>query len=593
MKGGKRSSKKNNYYIAYSVDKGSGSDIMTTTVQCLWIGNYLPMMQFVCLQSFVLQGIQVHLYSYQKFDHLPPGILWMNAEEILPPSSIYKFKNSYAGFSDFFRYKLMYVKGGWWIDLDLLCIQASRLIHLDQSTEIVLTKENREGSIQTNPLKSSIHHPFFKCLYEKVYRILFTANLYKKFFQEEESIMWNEESLKRISELDYDHLISFPILDSNQPLPMMGFEDFCALLDLNPEDKRGQNGWIHFGPEMLTLASEQNPEMEQYIMNYESFHPISWLNIEKLTQIPSPKFLDKISDSCVMIDLYSFMWREKNMDFKKTLLTRNSLLGQIIDRTFEHFYENFCSQCILLICSSAKNASKRLQMRRTWLQNCPFSFLFVLSKPNISEPELNEKERILYVPMKEETYKNLNIKLKLAFDYMVNQKWEYIIKCDDDNYVDCTVLRRILFLQQDMEIGGPLLNMPENYDWVQWKELTNKPIWKGPWLEGYLYWIKKSALEIYVNHVTDQDLQETMAEDKLLTDMLRDHLPNKNFDARFQFLSGYPDYSGVEYMDVNKPQKTLEMIHLSLRKNNKLYPPILVYTNCSASMIRSIHSKYR
>ncbi len=42
-----------------------------------------------------------------------------------PSSRIFKYTgyDTYAGFSNFFRYKLLLDRGGWWVDADTICLR--------------------------------------------------------------------------------------------------------------------------------------------------------------------------------------------------------------------------------------------------------------------------------------------------------------------------------------------------------------------------------------------------------------------------------------------------------------------------------------
>ena len=46
-----------------------------------------------------------------------------DAAEILLQDKIATHGGSYAMFADMFRYLLLYLKGGWWSDLDMLCLR--------------------------------------------------------------------------------------------------------------------------------------------------------------------------------------------------------------------------------------------------------------------------------------------------------------------------------------------------------------------------------------------------------------------------------------------------------------------------------------
>ncbi len=82
-------------------------------------------MERLSISSFLQNEHPFHLYVYQKTDGIPAGTEVHDANEILPASRIFKYKeyDTYAGFANFFRYKLLLEKGGWWVDTDTVCLQ--------------------------------------------------------------------------------------------------------------------------------------------------------------------------------------------------------------------------------------------------------------------------------------------------------------------------------------------------------------------------------------------------------------------------------------------------------------------------------------
>ena len=98
-------------------------------VQSLWIGSRLSVMEQLSIRSFLLHGHPFHLYAYEPVANVPAGAVILAAEEILPASAIFRYRRpghgqgSLAGFANFFRYKLLLERGGWWTDLDSICIQ--------------------------------------------------------------------------------------------------------------------------------------------------------------------------------------------------------------------------------------------------------------------------------------------------------------------------------------------------------------------------------------------------------------------------------------------------------------------------------------
>jgi len=94
-------------------------------IQGLWIGPELSVMEQLSIASFLLNGHEYDLYVYDKVQNIPAGTIVKDANEILPSSKIFQYKQqpSYAGFANFFRYKLLLERGGWWADTDTICLK--------------------------------------------------------------------------------------------------------------------------------------------------------------------------------------------------------------------------------------------------------------------------------------------------------------------------------------------------------------------------------------------------------------------------------------------------------------------------------------
>lgn len=117
-------------------------EIKNKIINGLWIGKYLSLIELLTIRSFLNQGHTFHLYTYDElYTEIPKGCFIKDANEILPRSAIFKYKNksqygqgkgSVSGFSDIFRYKLLYDVGGWWVDMDVTCLQ-----YFDFSNEYV------------------------------------------------------------------------------------------------------------------------------------------------------------------------------------------------------------------------------------------------------------------------------------------------------------------------------------------------------------------------------------------------------------------------------------------------------------------------
>lgn len=98
---------------------------MTDIVQSLWIGPRLTAMERLSVESFLRHGHEFHLYTYGDVAGVPEGTRIRDGNEILPEEQIFFYRDfhSVSGFSNFFRYKLLFERGGWWVDADMVCLR--------------------------------------------------------------------------------------------------------------------------------------------------------------------------------------------------------------------------------------------------------------------------------------------------------------------------------------------------------------------------------------------------------------------------------------------------------------------------------------
>ncbi len=94
-------------------------------VQSLWVGDRLSAMEQLAVRSFLAHGHEFHLYTYGPMPGIPNGAVHRDGNEILPASAIFRDRDiaSFSGFADLFRYKLLLERGGWWMDMDQVCLR--------------------------------------------------------------------------------------------------------------------------------------------------------------------------------------------------------------------------------------------------------------------------------------------------------------------------------------------------------------------------------------------------------------------------------------------------------------------------------------
>ncbi|HYC28936.1 MAG TPA: capsular polysaccharide synthesis protein [Chitinophagaceae bacterium] len=102
-------------------------------VHSLWIGNALSPLEQLTIASFIHHGHAFQLWTYEEVRDVPRGAVIKDASEIIPKTRVFHYskagqfglgKNSYAGFSDLFRYRLLHLHGGCWVDMDITCLQS-------------------------------------------------------------------------------------------------------------------------------------------------------------------------------------------------------------------------------------------------------------------------------------------------------------------------------------------------------------------------------------------------------------------------------------------------------------------------------------
>jgi len=92
-------------------------------VQSLWVGDRLSRMEYYSIKSFLVLGYTFHLYTYNKVKNVPKGTIIKDASKIMPKDDIFALKTTFLPFSDIWRYKLLYDKGGYWVDLDMIALK--------------------------------------------------------------------------------------------------------------------------------------------------------------------------------------------------------------------------------------------------------------------------------------------------------------------------------------------------------------------------------------------------------------------------------------------------------------------------------------
>src|SRR6266436_8237093 len=136
------------------------------TIQSLWIGGPLSEMELLSMRSFVANGHPVHLYVYDNVGRVPNGVDVKDAGEIIPRSEVFQVRGGYSSFSDFFRWKLIRDRGGWWADTDTVCL---RPFKFDGDYVFVggLGKPGSDDCVSSGMFKAPVHSPIIEWGWEQ------------------------------------------------------------------------------------------------------------------------------------------------------------------------------------------------------------------------------------------------------------------------------------------------------------------------------------------------------------------------------------------------------------------------------------------
>lgn len=95
-------------------------------VRFFWVGPPLSAYEILSLRSFLGTGARVILYAYDKSLAVPDGVELRDAAEVLPLDILNRYNSgnakAWARHSDLFRYVMLEKFGGWYADLDIVCL---------------------------------------------------------------------------------------------------------------------------------------------------------------------------------------------------------------------------------------------------------------------------------------------------------------------------------------------------------------------------------------------------------------------------------------------------------------------------------------
>jgi len=231
----------------------------------LWVGDQLGRLEQLCILSALAAGHPFHLYSYEpsKLRGIPDGVKVLHAAEVMPRERLlaYADSNSYALGANFWRYEMLALGLGYWVDLDVLLIKP-----FEFKEAYVLGRE-QEGTVNNAVLFAPSHSALVRDLRELPPRI------------------------------------------GRPPWygPRRSFQ-YCLRRIRNGRMRLEDYPWGTFGPGLLGYLVEKHG-LSEFVQPSQVFYPLSWRTAGMLYG-PSEQVEALLSDQTCAIHLYNSQLRE-------------------------------------------------------------------------------------------------------------------------------------------------------------------------------------------------------------------------------------------------------------------------------------------
>lgn len=210
-------------------------------VRSFWHGQFTPY-EALCLSSFVAAGVQVELFSEAPISGLPDGVMRRDAREILKqPVAFYRHEfdgPSPALHANHFRYALLDMLGGWWVDTDVMLLAASL-----PAADVFLAQQS-DLTLNNSVMRFPPAHPLIKAARHRA-----AAGL--------ENARWGDSGPKLLTELRSAFAPDMPI-QSRQSSYAIGPDEFQKFLLPEArdevEERTADATFIHLWNEMWRRA---------------------------------------------------------------------------------------------------------------------------------------------------------------------------------------------------------------------------------------------------------------------------------------------------------------------------------------------------
>lgn len=241
----------------------------------------------------------------------------------------------------------------------------------------------------------------------------------------------------------------------------------------------------------------------------------------------------------------------------------------------------------ILICILSHHSSpERLQACiDTWVKNCLSHDLMILGSDKMQDNISGIK---VLKTIKNESYKDLPAKMKLSFEYCLSKDWDYLVKIDDDAYLNVNKLSNFLNKKtSDLLYAGQGIHFPSSKHPCYLSNISDElppKSFKYYYAQGGCYVMSKKALEVSLSNMDasapffaeDLMVGKSMTESNILLED-RPDLFNCGFKGKGWHNMGTRKNTDKENIDLMKSgyisshkldSSLIIKIHNSLKQNN-------------------------
>ena len=122
-----------------------------------WAKGPMSRLEYLCMKSFVDQNYRLLVWSYDDSLEIPEKAILRDANKVVDESKLFlNRRGSYAGFSDYFRYKVLNRFGGLYADTDVIAVRPAQELPKKQ---FLVTEHTRKKAFNRYINGNVIYNP--------------------------------------------------------------------------------------------------------------------------------------------------------------------------------------------------------------------------------------------------------------------------------------------------------------------------------------------------------------------------------------------------------------------------------------------------